>query len=766
MCVESVLVNTTSTITQHNGELYKKRLYQEYGYSSKQVKIEVPVSLGQSRFKADMIVFRENQPYILIELKEKMPDNISQIQEQIAFMISSIHCKYAVLTDGMDDRCFRMIETGAGDKIEQIPDIPRSNEEFGLSEETRNASRENLRKAVDTHSLLSSMLLKIYHLTRETRISPLALLIDFLKIIVAKIYDEKDTNHKLFFRADIAEDPKMIRTRIENLLSRANRDAGNIFYDTHIGIDEHILVDIVYKMQKYSLIESKIEDEAFRLLPFYLSSKNTSQYYTPADLAEFMIQLANPKKGENFLDLACGYGGLLILAGKNRARVFGFEVNHEIVEVAKAKLYISGIDNYHIYEQDSLNSLESVSKESNDQVTENMFDVIAVHPPFGMKLYDDALSHYTAGRTGSRSQYAEALFIEQSWRYLKIRGRLVIIVPDSLLTTESMLTIRKLISKWFKIKGIVSLSSSVFLPFTRLKTSILILEKLDNKYHDTGESSYQFFAAVASPAVHDPSNRTPKNYDNIVNAFKRYQAKEDLRDEYDSFVARLSEDFRFDVGFYVNQRKIGKTLVKTERLSTIAQINPGLRIGRMDPNGPKYYFIRAQNIFDHRVNLKNLDGKDAELVTCNELSANKFRVQNDDILLTKVGTVGNTGICEMNLEDPSPQVIFSDNIVRIRIHDSRILPMYLLAYLSSELGKAQIEQQTTGMTIKGISLTGISNIEIPLLPLPLQHTIAKDFVISLKMKEKIRELTDEYKHTQAAVSQRIKSTISNGGQLV
>ncbi len=110
-------------------------------------------------------------------------------------------------------------------------------------------------------------------------------------------------------------------------------------------------------------------------------------------IARVMVNLARTKKGEKILDPFCGTGGILIEAGLIGMKIYGVDLDLEMVNGCKKNLNYFGIKGKII--QGDARELDKIFKE-------NYFDGIITDPPYGiaaslkgserMDLYEKSLN--------------------------------------------------------------------------------------------------------------------------------------------------------------------------------------------------------------------------------------------------------------------------------------------------------------------------------------------------------------------------------------
>ena len=146
---------------------------------------------------------------------------------------------------------------------------------------------------------------------------------------------------------------------------------------------------------------------------------------------------------------------------------------------------------------------------------------------------------------------------------------------------------------------------------------------------------------------------------------------------------------------------------KLVALGSVANIRGGKRL----PAGA----IVDEEFFD----IPYIGAKDVKELNINHASATKiskethrliqnFQLKKNDIAITVAGTVGNVGI----LADDLDICDYSENIARIRCSDVSISPRYILHFLESDLGRAQIDRLTVGSVQYKLSLANCRNIMV------------------------------------------------------
>ena len=235
--------------------------------------------------------------------------------------------------------------------------------------------------------------------------------------------------------------------------------------------------------------------DAFEYLLSVLGSQgDAGQFRTPRHIIDFIVTIIDPKKDESVLDPACGTAGFLISSykhilkantneqgqltltpdekGKLADNFKGYDISPDMVRLSLVNMYLHGFADPHISEYDTLTSEENW----NDYA-----DIILANPPF-MSPKGGIRPH---NRFSVQSKRSEVLFVDYMAEHLTPAGRAGIIVPEGIIfqSQKAHKQLRKMLVEEYLV-AVVSLPAGVFNPYSGVKTSILILDKVLAKKTD------------------------------------------------------------------------------------------------------------------------------------------------------------------------------------------------------------------------------------------------------------------------------------------
>jgi len=169
--------------------------------------------------------------------------------------------------------------------------------------------------------------------------------------------------------------------------------------------------------------------------------------------------------------------------------LYGIDLHPHLALTTKVNMIMHGDGHIHIFAEDGLDTfdnfkgilktkqqIESYTGEVNEQ-----FDVVLSNPPFSSKIENKTREKYREMFPELGEQSSEIIFIERWYQLLKPKGRLGVVLPESVFNTTHNKEVRLFLYKHFWIKAVISLPDGMkqgaFAPFTGTKTSLLFAQK-------------------------------------------------------------------------------------------------------------------------------------------------------------------------------------------------------------------------------------------------------------------------------------------------
>lgn len=171
--------------------------------------------------------------------------------------------------------------------------------------------------------------------------------------------------------------------------------------------------------------------------------------------------------------------------------IYGVEINFNLGTATKVNMILHGDGSTNIFVKDGLLPFKYYDKEISpnylkqheeektyfDKEVNSQFDVIISNPPFSVDLDNETKKNVKKEFIFGYKKNSENLFIERWYQLLTSKGRLGVVLPESVFDTIENKYIRLFIYKYFKVKAVVSLPQLTFEPFTSTKTSLLFAQK-------------------------------------------------------------------------------------------------------------------------------------------------------------------------------------------------------------------------------------------------------------------------------------------------
>lgn len=511
--------------------LYKLR--DEYGYQWNQISVEVPVLVGSTEAKkaADIVVYTDSKKQsarVFIEIKK--PNRLDGL-EQLKVYMNATGCRLGMWANGSDPNVYllRIEPTDHTETVEwrELRNIPTQNET--LTDVDNPITRADLSPVEDMLSIVKDC--ENYIKAHEGSDA----FDEIFKLIFAKLFDErrnlKNDASAAQFRVGALEPADIARLRITTLYKQAKERWPGVFKPgEELLLGDLALAYCVSALQRTYLLKSDVDvlGAAFEVMINPSMKGDKGQYFTPRHVVDLCVEILNPKENESVLDPACGSGGFLVGAMdhvfKTIARerddqneilenqkdyasesVYGIDYDPLIAKVAKAYMLIWGDGRSNICIADGL-SEKNWNEHSKDRLLVDdeygnkklkQFDVIMMNPPFAGSVHSvEILSQYELAysldkkgkRKRAKSVSRDILFLERAIHYLRPGGRMAVVVPRGLLKNYTDEPVRRFLLKYSSIRAVISLSGSMFKPFTNTKTCVIFLQKRLEPLGDLEES--------------------------------------------------------------------------------------------------------------------------------------------------------------------------------------------------------------------------------------------------------------------------------------
>ncbi|MBR5913645.1 MAG: N-6 DNA methylase [Selenomonadaceae bacterium] len=835
-------------------QLFIYRLCKVYGYNPAQIKLEHEITFGREKKRADIVIVEENRPtveYIIVEVKKP---KLLEGKEQLKSYCNATGATMGVWTNGEKISFYHRKEPNY---FEDIPDIPRRWQKLKdiLQEHWTIDDLIAKDKLITERKTLADL---IEEMEDEVLANAgVDVFEEVFKLIYTKLYDEmmsgRDKSRYLEFRnyGDTDADLKEV---IQNLFNRAKKKWQGVFSkDDKIKLTPSHLAICISSLQNVKLFNSNLDviDDAFEYLMSKSQKGEKGQFFTPRYVIDMCVKMLNPKKSETMIDTAAGSCGFpvhtIFYVWKNiltelgikqshlltaepkplecedyvNEKVFAIDFDEKAVRVARTLNLIAGDGKTNvlhlntldyerweeIIDQDwldiyndgwkNLRNLRGNQKSNRDF----NFDIVMANPPFAGDIKESRIiAKYELGKN-SKGKYQskvgrDILFIERNLQFLKPGGRMAIILPQGRFNNSSDKYIRDFIAERCRILAVVGLHGNVFKPHTGTKTSVLFVQKWDDKLCPRRDDYPIFFATMQKPSKdnsgdkiyllcddgkflldkhkhlivdHDLFNHDGFTHDGIAEAFIEFAKKENLSffdsssfDEVkyknlseelectEILLSEIENENRIDAEFFSkiaistdNFIRSKKHFYLKENYVVSGPFGSTLKSSSYLEKGD-IAFVRIENIkggfYINTTEIIYISNKD-------NLRISNSQLFTDDIILSKVGN--SIGFFARVDEELSTCNI-SENNIGIKLNNFiKAEKHFILTYLNSEFGQILILRRRSGNAQPKLNIGDVCKIPIPILPKSFQEKISELVQAS---HEKLQQAQDTYHAAEKILS--------------
>jgi len=319
-----------------------------------------------------------------------------------------------------------------------------------------------------------------------------------------------DKNIQNFIKR-ISELKKQAETTYKEILSESIIDFKN---EAHVSI----IGSIVHNLQDYSFTRSSNND-LYQLIFYKFANAFTKsekgQFLTPIPIIDFITKIVNPKYTDSITDPTCGSGDFLSMSYVNSKsnlddkNIYGVDNDYQMITLAQLNMLLNGDGNAIIRFQSGNGSItHKFSKENklislipelhkngdwenwNDYTELKKFNVVLTNPPFGedrkiepkTSKEKQIFEMYELWNEAKSGKWIDLglIFLENAVRILEEKGRLGIILSNSIASISRWEKARKWLMSKMRIVALFDLPSNVFAD-TGVNTTIIIAYKPTKK---------------------------------------------------------------------------------------------------------------------------------------------------------------------------------------------------------------------------------------------------------------------------------------------
>lgn len=540
-------------------QLYVYKLVNEYKYPIERMELERVIHFGREKKRADIVIF--NKKYstaeeIIVELKKpKLKDG----KEQLKSYCNATGAIIGVWTNGDQISFYHRKDPNY---FEDIPNIPKESQRLKdiLTERWTIEDLVAKDKLVTEKKSLKGL---IEEMEDEVLANAgVDVFEEVFKLIFTKLYDEmqsgRDHSRTLEFR-NYGDTDEELKVNIQELFNKAKKKWTGVFNeDEKITLTASHLAVCVASLQDVKLFNSNLDvvDDAFEYLMSKSQKGEKGQYFTPRYVIDMCVKMLNPKKDEKMIDTAAGSCGFpvhtifhvwkAILKEKGLSQshlftaeqkpaecedyvsenVFAIDFDSKAVRVARTLNLIAGDGRTNVMH---LNTLDYerwdsiVGDEDWDEIYHDgwmglkkmravknqnrdfNFDILMANPPFAGDIKESRIiTKYELGKNAKGKYQSkvsrDVLFIERNLSFLRDGGRMAIVLPQGRFNNATDKYIRDFIAERCRILAVVGLHGNVFKPHTGTKTSVLFVQKWDDKLCPRKDDYPIFFATMKEPS--------------------------------------------------------------------------------------------------------------------------------------------------------------------------------------------------------------------------------------------------------------------------
>lgn len=496
--------------------------------------------------------------------------------------------------------------------------------------------------------------------------------------------------------------------------------AGASCIDTPCGINESIIKRLQYMM-----------NEILQMADAHLLCS-----MTPDSIKRVVAGLAGQADIDNMVDLCCGSGGLGIAVWEQlrepwKVAYCGIDIDPIMVDLCTIMTYLCRMPESTVVLQDVLweneNKAESIRK----------YDFALLDVPRGQNKNTQIKGHVDwLGDIRQKNFYSDWLYIMRMLNVLGADGEGIVIVTSGTLTRKNEAALREMVISADWVEAVITLPANLY-PNTRVGSELIVFHKAKEKER----RGKILFIDISGHFYRDNRNFysiTENGIRLVTELFQQYREKQGI-----SRIVNVSqvekESWSLKPLRYIQTGNYAENTMFC--LKDVAEITRGVQLRKEEEealalNGTAYY-LNIKDIQDGSICFEG-----ARMIRPKSMDWDeKFRIREDDILITSKGTLLKIAI----VGDSPPEAYICGNLTLLRVDKERYHPYILYEFLISEEGIRALESIQSGTTIRVLNNANLEGLRIPSYDQKMMFQVGNRLQESRRKYEaERRRLTDQY----------------------
>lgn len=423
---------------------------------------------------------------------------------------------------------------------------------------------------------------------------------------------------------------------------------------------------------------------------------------TPDYISKLAVKLLDVQQSDVLFDFGSGLGDFLIEVHNEHKyqKLYGIDldIKANLVATIRHSLLQSDVEIL------TGNFLEKTYDSYN-------IDKIFVHPAFGMiRENTDECNHNMLKLFGETVSFNNSVwvYILAALANINQEGKVVCITTNNATFNLSDFEIRKMLVEKGYLESVISLPKGLFYEIP-LSVSIFIMSHGNQKIRMiNAEDIYTEGRRYNSLSEIDIEQI-------VIASMKDTEISETISHE-----DLAHYDYSLNPAMYIVDYEIQNSITFGEIAKQITR-GAGINKAELDAltttEKTGYHYLMLQDIEDGIINSK------LPAISSIEEKYSKHLIKNNNLLISKNAPF-KIATAEINM---NKQIVATGNLYCIEIDQDKINPIYVEAYLQSDLGIAELSRLSKGGVFDTISISNLKKVRIPNISREQQDQIANNF---------------------------------------